>query len=171
MPLMDGLAATNAIRQLENGLTVPIIALTASTYISKMETALAQGMTDFLSKPFSPDDFCDKLKTYLDLPNAQKEVSNEFQYCSELDGAYLIAAYGSAYNHALEMMELFVKVIPECIVLLNKEVEEGDIRATQATAHRIKPTFSMVGLSSISERAGKIELLAKQKSFSKLKRK
>jgi len=170
MPLMDGLAATNAIRQLENGLTVPIIALTASTYISKMETALAQGMTDFLSKPFSPDDFCDKLKTYLDLPNAQKEVSNEFQYCSELDGAYLIAAYGSAYNHALEMMELFVKVIPECIVLLNKEVEEGDIRATQATAHRIKPTFSMVGLSSISERAGKIELLAKQKELLEVKK-
>jgi PAS domain S-box-containing protein len=169
MPLMDGLTATKAIRNLKHGKTIPLILLTASSFISKRETALTEGITDFLSKPFSPNDFFNTLKTYFSFPQVQMENSDEFQYCSKLDGPYLIAAYGSAYSHALEMMELFVKTIPEAILILNKEVEEGDTIAIRATVHRINPTFSMVGLSSISEMARNIELHAQQKELLKVK--
>ncbi len=52
MPVLDGYAATAAIRQLpDRRRDIAIIALTASVMQSDLEQALAVGMNDFLSKP------------------------------------------------------------------------------------------------------------------------
>jgi PAS domain S-box-containing protein len=55
MPLMDGLAATRAIRQQERetGKHVPIIALTANVFAADRAACMAAGMDDFLAKPIS----------------------------------------------------------------------------------------------------------------------
>ena len=53
MPVMDGLAATRAIRALDrpDGKTVPIIAMTANAFQEDAEKCLAAGMTAHLAKP------------------------------------------------------------------------------------------------------------------------
>ncbi|MEO7244314.1 MAG: ATP-binding protein, partial [Rubrivivax sp.] len=56
MPVMDGYAATRAIREIERQLgspRVPIVALTADTLASDRERCMVAGMDDFLSKPVS----------------------------------------------------------------------------------------------------------------------
>ena len=56
MPVMDGYSATKAIRKLNNAnKNIPIVALTASALIDERKKALACGMNDYLSKPFTPD--------------------------------------------------------------------------------------------------------------------
>ena len=51
MPVMDGLAATRAIRQLERGRTVPIIAMTASAFASDRDECIKAGMNGHVAKP------------------------------------------------------------------------------------------------------------------------
>jgi two-component system, sensor histidine kinase and response regulator len=52
MPGMDGYETTRWIRQLPEGETIPIIALTASALESDRERCLAARMNDFTTKPF-----------------------------------------------------------------------------------------------------------------------
>ena len=49
MPVMDGLQATKAIKELSPEL--PVIALTANAFESDRQLALGAGCNDFLSKP------------------------------------------------------------------------------------------------------------------------
>jgi CheY-like chemotaxis protein len=58
MPVMDGLAAARAIRELEGtperrGVRVPIVALTGNAMPGDREACVAAGMDDYLAKPFS----------------------------------------------------------------------------------------------------------------------
>jgi len=51
MPEMDGLAATQKIRQMENGALVPIIAMSANAFMEDIEASLKAGMSGHVSKP------------------------------------------------------------------------------------------------------------------------
>ncbi len=56
MPEMDGFAATEAIRALPAGRTLPIIALTAHALSGERERCLERGMTGYVAKPFKAHD-------------------------------------------------------------------------------------------------------------------
>ncbi len=53
MPVMNGIAASKAIRELS---TIPIIAMTAHSLQSEMENCYEAGMNGYVSKPFKPND-------------------------------------------------------------------------------------------------------------------
>lgn len=58
MPVMDGLAATRAIRKMRRigGDQIPIIAMTADAYDEDVKAFLAAGMNWYLTKPFEPEE-------------------------------------------------------------------------------------------------------------------
>lgn len=51
MPNMDGFQATEAIRSLEKGFKIPIIAVTASSPLEDRINCITAGMNDFIQKP------------------------------------------------------------------------------------------------------------------------
>ncbi len=67
MPKMDGYRATAEIRKMSDPVKrdVPIIALTASAFLTEKEKAKLFGMNDHVGKPFSPEDLMEKIKMCL----------------------------------------------------------------------------------------------------------
>jgi two-component system, sensor histidine kinase and response regulator len=65
MPVMDGLEATRAIRDLPDCATLPIVAMTASTFDDDRAACLAAGMNDHIGKPFEPDNLLATLRKWL----------------------------------------------------------------------------------------------------------
>jgi signal transduction histidine kinase/CheY-like chemotaxis protein len=55
MPVMNGLQATRAIRQMPEGNAIPILAMTANAFDEERQICLDAGMNDHISKPVKPD--------------------------------------------------------------------------------------------------------------------
>ncbi len=155
MPVMDGIEATQKIQSESVNTETPIIALTASTFLSQKNKALENGMVDFISKPFVPFHLKKVLDKYLVKQHTQHNAElgstkSEFVYHQELDTDFLQEAYGNDYESALELFEIFLETVPEQMERFssnnNKDVNYNIL-------HKVHPTFKMVGLSDLSEKA------------------
>lgn len=65
MPVMDGFAATRAIREWEqqqDRARLPMIALTASVFVEDIDKCYAAGMDDYVAKPFKKEMILEKLE-------------------------------------------------------------------------------------------------------------
>jgi signal transduction histidine kinase len=65
MPILDGIQATEKIRQLDQMKNIPIIGLSAGVRENEREICFQSGMNDFLGKPFEIEDLSKILLKYL----------------------------------------------------------------------------------------------------------
>lgn len=67
MPVMDGLTATDRIRELEDPelANLPILAMTANAFAEDRDECMAHGMNDYIAKPYKPDELIRKLYSCL----------------------------------------------------------------------------------------------------------
>ncbi len=71
MPIMDGLEASRAIRQLSGPQPI-IVAVTANALVGEREKCLAAGMNDYLSKPFQADQLVSIVKRWWEAARSGK---------------------------------------------------------------------------------------------------
>lgn len=91
MPIMDGFAATRAIREYEQKRAVPILMLTALDDITSIDDAFEAGATDFITKPINWRIFSQRVKYAL--RTAQIEDKLRIRQ-AELDFAQKLAKLG-----------------------------------------------------------------------------
>ncbi len=80
MPVMDGFTATSTLR--DQGVTLPVIALTANVMQSDRERCHASGCTGFLTKPIDIDQLLRTLANYLpttDVPRLEPTVDDRIE--------------------------------------------------------------------------------------------
>ena len=89
MPEMNGYDATIQIRNTSNlNQHTPIIALTASAMLNKKDKAFEVGMSDYLAKPFNPNQLKQVIQKYHHPEQAnvkEKQAKPVFQFSNQLE--------------------------------------------------------------------------------------
>ena len=162
MPVMNGFEATIGIRNTNNpNKDIPIIALTASAMIKEREKAAEVGMSDFLTKPFTPIQLLKVIGKY----NEEEErnilenplSAEDFSFNKVLDIEYLEEFYEGDFEHAIDMFEIFLEHSLVEFQQLQALLEEKNREAFRKLVHKLKPAMSMVGLTSLTEKMQRLE--------------
>ncbi|MEZ4951599.1 MAG: PAS domain S-box protein [Saprospiraceae bacterium] len=160
MPEMDGYETTSAIREKDNlNTNTPIIALTASAFVTQKELAFESGMNDFLSKPFKPDQLLSKIQKWLNL-GSQDRNSNlpaEKLFHKNLDLNLLNELYEGDSEYALTMFEIFLNDQVKDFEQFRPLAEQQKLEDLSKLAHRLKSSASMVGMSELHSILEKLE--------------
>ena len=183
MPVLDGFAATAAIRRQEasrgTGRHVPIIALTANAMDGDREKCLAAGMDDYLSKPFTQDSLHTILQRWItthpsDSPQPCRELSHKV--CQETPSdipvinesvfANLLAMERAGRPSAAQkILALYLSNSRRLVSEIRAAVHTGDTQALRTAAHQLKSSSALVGAQAASVQAGQIERLAGERQL------
>jgi len=166
MPILDGHEAVRQIKRISTkNKNTPVIALTASTLSSEKEKAREVGMDKFLFKPFRPEELAKILNDYSTKAmeaNGGERKKTGFTFNPKLDVETLENQYDQDYSYYLDMMDIFIKNIPNELSILKEAGEKKDLNTIASVAHKIKPSFTMMGLKYEFGRLHEIELEAKK---------
>jgi PAS domain S-box-containing protein len=160
MPNLDGYETTLRLRNAPHNpnQNVPIIALTASALLDEKEKALQAGMNHHLSKPFTPEQLQGAFQIFF------RQFANHHVPSSEapsLNRNELLELYENDTSYMREIFQIFVQTTPLELVQMRELLEKEQWKDFAAKAHKIKPSFQMVGLGHLSTRA---ELLQRAKA-------
>ncbi|MGR3178757.1 MAG: response regulator [Candidatus Anammoxibacter sp.] len=72
LPELSGYDVTKKIREMKGMESIPIIAVTAHCMVGDKEKAIQAGCTDFIEKPIVPNEFVQKIKTYLTIDKGKR---------------------------------------------------------------------------------------------------
>jgi HPt (histidine-containing phosphotransfer) domain-containing protein len=87
---------------------------------------------------------------------------NTFKYDQRLDTAFLDSIYDGDMEHAAISFEQFLHKYPAQLKELDESFIAGNITIFRQKLHKLKPTFSYVGLTEITAKAEIIEKLCNE---------
>src|SRR5262249_21766972 len=175
MPVMDGLAATAAIREREardpSRRRVPIMAVTAFALRGDRERCLAAGMDDYLTKPIKPDDLAVALnRLFASEPPAPTQGASA--------PGEPAAAAGTAFPAALryvrgaralveELLGIFAEDAPMRMDAIRMAIALGDAQQLMREAHTLKGALKVLGAAAAAGLALHLENLGRDGDLSR----
>ena len=160
MPEMNGFEATEYIRKTMNS-NIPIIALTADVTTVDLAKCKAVGMNDYLAKPVDEKLLYSKIvgivkKTKLEKLNDNLEkTENIKQKIRCIDLVYLNQRTKSNPKLMMEMISLYLTQTPPLIDSIKQSLAEENWSLLGAAAHKMIPSFSIMGISPTFENIAK----------------
>jgi hypothetical protein len=165
MPLKDGIEATIDIRNSNAWYKdIPIIGVSATAIIGLKQKARESGINDFVSKPYTPIQLQTAIGRFL--KNTQNKVVNEpvpdkngnFVFNEMLSCKHLHELLGDDFEYAKVLFEIFESTIVPQIDDVKILFDQNEPLAFSKLIHKIKPTFSMVGIPGFDELLNRLEL-------------
>jgi len=168
MPVMDGVAATRAIRALPEAgpSTLPIVALTADAFDETRERCLVAGMNDFLTKPVSPQKLATLLRRLFgssatplpSLPGdgrlAEPVPPSPHASALLLDEAAIAMSLQAISGPRLAaMIDSFLDQGPDTVLHLRAAVRDAQPLELRVNAHAAKGAALNLGLAGLAATA------------------
>jgi CheY-like chemotaxis protein len=166
MPILDGYETTKAIRLMDSEIAqVPIVALTANATKSDVEKCLAAGMNDYLPKPFTPNDLYRKLFQELHIkPRYREKKKIQKPKSSAYNLEYLRSVSGNNEEFIREMITTFTQTIPPILKEIEEATDQLDWSRVSKLSHKIKPSFTLMGMSALRNTVATIEEYGREKT-------
>ena len=183
MPVMDGIAATQAIRLLDGFGDLPIIALTANARQSDLDRCLQAGMNDYVLKPIDPEALCKVLVRWIqaEVPEVILE-GNSSQLTKEwvaqaslerrkrlsapetlpvnivgLDAALGLSRTLGKVPLYLSLLRKFIKQQTVFCESFKQALELGNVGEAERLVHTLYSTAGNVGAMALATEAGQLE--------------
>ncbi len=170
MPVLAGLMAMRAIRQLPGMADLPIVAMTANAMAGDREVCLEAGMNDHIAKPIDPGLLQAKLLQWLRPDRARMTAARQAekiapaaapeQSLGAIEGLDLtlgLAQAGARPALYRSLLQQFVADQSEAIVRIEGAIQarrwEEAIRAT----HTLKGVSAQIGALALREQAARLE--------------
>ena len=167
MPVMDGYAATRALRQQPQWRDLPVIAMTADALVGDRDKALAAGMNDHVAKPIKIDELFATLARWLRPAAAEPDdgarLSGDGSPTASLEGlagidcrAGLAATMGdeSLYRHLLRIFRDREADFPE---RFRAAYAAGRRDAAVRMAHDLKSVTGALAVNAVHGSAMQLE--------------
>jgi signal transduction histidine kinase/CheY-like chemotaxis protein/HPt (histidine-containing phosphotransfer) domain-containing protein len=166
MPIMDGYEATAKIRENERvsgAPKIPIIALTANAILGDRERCLAQGMDDYLSKPFTSEQLQKLLSRWLPAhtPADIDEVSTSDRPI-RVDTKILDELRTLKQGLLPRVIQLFRASSPNLIELMQEAIDKKNANQLYKAVHSLKNGASNLGIIDLVDHCRELETQAYQ---------
>ncbi|QDU73629.1 Signal transduction histidine-protein kinase BarA [Bremerella volcania] len=168
MPVLDGFAATEEIRRLEEGVSqkIPIIALTAHAMKGDRERCLDGGMNDYVSKPFRPEELFGAVERVRPIVvSSQNEEGAPENHSEEnllpFHRARALENVGGSEEILDEMIDLFTTECPKQLNDIQAAFASGDNEKFIRSAHTLKGSVSLFAADAATAAARRIEFMGR----------
>jgi CheY-like chemotaxis protein/HPt (histidine-containing phosphotransfer) domain-containing protein len=157
MPVMDGYEATRVIRadKTNPNHRAPIIALTASALLDDRRKALAAGMDEHLTKPFTPDQLKAAIQTQLSgsgESNPAERVPLPLAFrVTKVKQEHIDLYFGGDMDYAKEMVLEFLRSLPSERENIGRLIQSKDPAALSNWLHSMYPVVAMLGAPELSK--------------------
>jgi CheY-like chemotaxis protein len=161
MPEMNGFEATEYIRKTMNS-DIPIIALTADVTTVDLAKCKAVGMNDYIAKPVDERLLYSKIVNIVRKYTSKKEKEMKKNTAPKtqkyIDLAYLDSRTKSNPKLMMEMIAAYLQQTPPLVTAMEESVLNKDWALLRASAHKMVPSFSIMGINpEYEEMAKKIQ--------------
>ena len=165
MPVMDGLAATQALRRHEGLAGLPVISLSAYTLTHEREQFLAAGMSDHLGKPFRSADLYAVLARWVAPAKQRREGGAGSPLAAaapmQIDGidcAQGLGHFSGKPASYVRWLRIFAAESPAVVADILAAQQRGDNEAAKRLLHGFKSRAGMLGMTALH--AATVELEA-----------
>jgi len=153
MPVMDGYAATQALRQRPSLQTLPVIAMTANAMVGDREAVLAAGMNDHIAKPIVVDEMFATLARWVKTAAG----GNGPPQRAGIDRASGIENAGGNEVLYRRMLGLFRDREADFVQRFRIAHAAGDSAAAMRAAHDLKGEAGTLGMPALQVAAAVLE--------------
>jgi CheY-like chemotaxis protein/HPt (histidine-containing phosphotransfer) domain-containing protein len=159
MPILDGMAATAAIRAQEQtqGTHLPIIAMTAHAMRGDRERCLAAGMDGYVTKPLKTADLAAAIAQLPPVSSLETRVVTP-----PVDISATLQSVGGDQNLLVDLFEIFQQDYPKQLAELRDAIGVGDAERVTQVAHSLKGAVGYFGAQTVHALAYRLETMAHQ---------